>query len=287
MRYRTRWSTKSRGVWRGLVVPVLLVGLFVCASASAQESVGTPRRPPDTRAQKDYTPFPNPHAGYVTDIAGLLSAKEEEHIEQWLWQVESRTRVEIIVVTIDSIKDYRDTPNRTIEEFATGLFDAYGIGNLPENNGVLLLVARRDRKARIELGAGYGRRRDGDATRIMNNAIVPRFREGAYVEGITEGVKAIMLEFANVRVGTNWKLIILLIAIPVVGLIAYSLFKSGKRGWGWICVGIVIILVLALIRMIVGIVRHMPRGSSSSWSSGGLGGFGGGFSGGGGATGSW
>jgi uncharacterized protein len=109
--------------------------------------------PPDKHLEKDYSPFPNPGSGYVTDIANVLTLEEEERIERWLWSTESKTGVEIIVVIIDSIRHYPGTPNSSIEPFAMGLFDAYGIGNMPENNGVLLLVAVRDRKARIELGA--------------------------------------------------------------------------------------------------------------------------------------
>ena len=96
-----------------------------------------------------------------------------------------------------------------------------------------------------------------------------------------------MLEFAHVRVGLNWPLIIVGAAVPAVGAITFSLFRSGKRGWGWVCVGLLIVLVLALLWIVRQTLRHAPQGSSDSWSSGGLGGFGGGFSGGGGASGSW
>ncbi|MEX2386919.1 MAG: TPM domain-containing protein [Phycisphaeraceae bacterium] len=254
----------------------MLLGLALMGPALAQP------------AADRYAPYPEPDAGYVTDLAGLLSADEEERIEQWLWQAESRTGVEIAVVTIDSILDYPGTDNQRIEAFARGLFDAYGIGNLPENDGVLLLVARGDREARIELGAGYGRRRDRDARAIMDGTIVPAFANGDYPAGITDGVKAILLEFAGVRVGWNWPLIVTGLAIPLVGAVAVSLFRSGKRGWGWVAVGLLIVLLLALVRMVVTVVRHMPEGNSGSWSSGGFGGgFGGGSSGGGGATGSW
>ncbi len=268
--------------------------LLVCATtASAQEErsdteSGPPPGQQVGRNTSHFAPYPAPDNGYVTDLAGLLSQPQEEEIERWLWQTESRTGVEFAVVTIDSIRDYPATEKTTIESFATGLFDTYGIGNLPENNGVLLLVARRDRKARIELGAGYGRTRDGDAVRIMDNDIIPYFKQDAYAEGIRSGVKAVMLEFGGVRVGTNWPLIILLVAIPIVGAIAYSLFRSGKRGWGWVAVGLLIMLIMALLAVVATISRHMPQDSSGGWSSGGFGGgFGGGSSGGGGATGSW
>lgn len=266
-----------------------LAAIFICllaAGALADEEANW-SEPEEMRAEKDYSPFPNPDAGYVTDLANVLTIEEEECIEQWLWQTEAASRVEIIVVTIDSITSYPGTPNKYIESFATGLFDAYGIGNMPENKGVLLLVAVRDRKARIELGAGYGRMRDGDARKIMDGKIVPAFRREDYAAGITDGVKAIMLEFAGMRVGPNWPLIIIIAAIPVVALIAYSLFKNGKRGWGWVCVGFLIILILAAFWILRQVLQNAPRGRSSGWSSGGIGGFGGGFSGGGGSTGSW
>lgn len=282
MRSRTRSSTYSVGP----AVLALVLGVLPGCGRGAAEGGGAPQ-PGRARAQKSYAPFPQPDAGYVTDIAGLLTPDEEERIERWLWQVESKTRVEIIVVLLQSIRDYPGTPNGSIEQFATALFNKYGIGNLPKNDGVLLLVARRDRKARIELGAHYGRDRDDDAKRIMDKVIAPCFKDDDYAQGITEGTRALCREFAGVRIGLPWMLIGILIAIPVVGLIAFSLFRNGKRGWGWVCVGLILVLVLAAIFILCQIVKHMPKSSSGSWSSGGLGGFGGGFSGGGGATGSW
>ena len=234
--------------------------------------------------QKDYAPFPQPDSGYVTDLANLLGKKKEERIEQWLWDIEKKTKVEIIVVTISSIEDYPETPNGTIEEFATALFNTYGIGNMPKNNGVLLLVAVKDRKARIELGSGYGRHRDADASRIMDKIIVPKFKNADYAAGITNGVKAITLEFAEARIGINWMLICSVLAVLVCGIIGISLILSGKKGWGWVFVGLAFILLLFVGWIVFGVLR---TGRSISGSSGGLGGFGGGSSGGGGATGSW
>lgn len=271
-----------------LIVLAGLLGALPVEIKADQEPASAAINQGLDQSQKSYAPYPSPDAGYVTDLADLLSDDEEERIEQWLWQVESRTGVEMAVLTIQSIEDYPQTQNRSIEDFARGLFDAYGIGNLPKNDGALLVVAVRDRKARIELGAGYGHRRDGDANAIMQNRIIPHFKNNDYAGGILAGVKGMMSEFAGVRVGINWPLILIPVAIVVLGMIAASLFRSGKRGWGWVCVGLIIVLILALIRVIVTVSRHMPESSSESWSSGGFGGgFGGGFSGGGGATGSW
>jgi len=237
--------------------------------------------------QEDYDPFPNPDAGYVSDHANLLGNEKQEKIERWLWQIESKTGVEIIVITIGSIEDYPGTPNQSIEHFATALFDTYGIGNMPRNDGVLLLVAAGDRTARIELGAGYGHSRDADAHRIMNQVIIPKFKNADYAAGVTAGVKTIALEFANAHIGINWPLVLLNAAVPILILIIISLFVSGKRGWGWICIGLLLVVLMLLFYVIRQVSRHMPSSGSSSWSSGGMGGFGGGFSGGGGATGSW
>ena len=260
---------------------IISVFCLLLISAGDCQAQGQETTIPQKRAEKDYSPFPQPDAGYITDKANILGKKAENRIERWLWNIEKKTKVEIIVVTIGSIKDFPGTPNNNIEEFATGLFNKYGIGNPPANNGVLLLVSVGDRKARIELGAGYGHARDADARRIMDEIIVPKFRNADYAGGITEGVKAIAKEFANVRIGLNWTLIILLISIPVLAIVAFSLFKSGKRGWGWVVVGIIFVIILFIIYIIFQAARVMPK------TAGGAGGFGGGFSGGGGATGSW
>lgn len=74
-------------------------------------------------------------------------------------------------------------------------------------------------------------------------------------------------------------------------LVATSLFRNGKRGWGWVVAGSIVVLVLAFVWLLRRTLRALPQGdlTSGGWSSfgAGWGGFGGGFSGGGGATGSW
>jgi len=202
-----------------------------------------------------------------------------------LWQVEIKTKVEIIVVTINALADYPDVKATSIEAFARELFNAYGIGNKPANNGVLLLVAFKDRKARIELGAGYGHQRDADAEHIMNTVIVPCFRNEAYSEGITRGVEALISEFSGMYLINKMYIFASVIGIIALLVTAISLFRNGKRGWGWIVVGLLIVAVLVLFRIMLITLKN--RVASGGWSPGGHGGFGGGFSGGGGATGSW
>jgi uncharacterized protein len=283
-----KWYLKSN---QPLGACLLLLGAFA-ALACAQ---GTPQAP---RAE-DYAPYPVPEPGYVTDLALLLSPEQKQELNTLLQQVESRTGVEIAVVTIFSIGEYPKTFKHTIESFAKGLFDKWGIGNLPANNGVLLLVAVKDRKARVELGAAYGRTRDKDASRIMDTVIVPRFKKADYAGGITLGVRAIVREFSGMSLGLSWReipphLLALVVALPILVVVAVSLFRNGKRGWGWVVVGLIIVIAVVLLRSVIGaIARRSSRDDDGgSWGSGGGGsdgggGFGGGSSGGGGATGSW
>jgi uncharacterized protein len=245
---------------------------------------------------KSYSPFPSPDIGYVTDLAGILTQDQKQQLNGWLLQTEKRNDVKIFVVTIHSMKDYPGTPNRDIEAFAPALFDAYGIGHDPKNNGVLLLVAVQDRQAKIVLGAGYSRARDKDSDRIMEQTIVPCFRQGHYNQGVVRGVRALARKFGGVTFMPGWlpwTLIGLILAlIPV----AVSLFRNGKRGWGWVVVGLIVVLVLILIWLARRVLETSAsrggyasggRGDAGGNQPGGLGGFGGGFSGGGGATGSW
>ena len=284
MAHNSMWK-----VMRASVVVIVALGLVTASRADDVDTNGAAvERGISFTNPGAYGGYPTPDSGYVSDLADLLTLDEEERIEVWLWQVESRTGVEVAVVTIHSISDYPGTANGSIESFAAGLFDAYGIGNLPANKGVLLLVASADRKARIELGAGYGRERDGDARAIMDDKIVPAFKKGDFAGGITGGVRSIMWRFAQCWVGLEWVMYLGGAIAIVLAMSAISMFRKGKRGWGWVCLGLVVVVLLTLLAILRGAVRHLPSSSSDSWGSGGFGGgFGGGFSGGGGATGSW
>jgi len=261
-----------------LMLPCLALG------ADPVESATSDSRPAKRRAGKSCAPYPQPDIGYVTDKAGLLTSRQKEKLDAYCYTTEKRTNVEVVVVTINSIKDYPGTDNRSIEDFARGLFDKYGIGNMPRDDGVLLLVARRDRKVRIELGKFYGHGRDDDTRRIVDDDILPCFRDDDYAAGITEGTRAIIREFAGLRIGFPWTALLLGLAAVGLILVCVSLFRNGKRGWGWVVAGIVIILIVLAFKTVGHVVEALPSGSSSGGFGGG---FGGGSSGGGGATGSW
>lgn len=103
--------------------------------------------------------------------------------------------IEFTVLTINRMSDYGHTG--AIEPFATGLFNAWGIGNAEKNDGVLFLVSRGDRRLRIELGSAYGSSLDGAMQRIIDNTITPEFRNNAYYAGIDAGINQIIYEVAG------------------------------------------------------------------------------------------
>ena len=125
--------------------------------------------------------------GFVFDNVDLLSAEDEMSLEATLTSFEKDTRHEIVVVTVASLD------GQTIEEYASELFSEFGIGQKNADNGVLLLVAPLERKVRIEVGYGLeGVLTDAQSHSIIQNAILPFFRQNNYEKGIRLGVDGIM-----------------------------------------------------------------------------------------------
>lgn len=143
--------------------------------------------------------FPEYTEPFVNDFAYLLSEEDEEILRGKLQELRRETDVQFTVVIIDSMSDYgHDGP---IEPFATGLFNDWGIGHPTRNDGVMLLVARLDRQLRIEVGAGYGDTKNNAMAAIIDDKIIPNFRDGDYFRGIERGVDAVVHEVSGVWPG--------------------------------------------------------------------------------------
>jgi uncharacterized protein len=99
--------------------------------------------------------------------------------------------VQAVVVTIRSLHGY-GTDDQTIESFATNLFNIWGIGDRVRNDGVLILVAVKDRKARIELGSGYGGSYNEQMQSVINQQMLPHFRKENYSLGVMEGTDSVV-----------------------------------------------------------------------------------------------
>ncbi len=161
----------------------ILLTIFLCLWTSA------------TLAQT----YPSYTSTKVNDFAELLSPEIEAALSQELATLRRDTGVEMTVVTLRSQAEY--APDETLERFATGLFNHWGIGNKQRNDGVLVLVIHEDRAMRIELGAGYGRDWDRFAQRIVDQHFLPNFREEKYERGITHGTVAIIRDIINPFLG--------------------------------------------------------------------------------------
>lgn len=133
--------------------------------------------------------IPNPRAaygGWVVDIAGVLNDLQKARLNTLITQLEQETGAEIAVVVI------RKTQGATPKEYATELFNRWGVGKRGADNGVLMLVALQDRRVEVETGYGMeGILPDGLVGAILDEAVIPHFRRGNYAEGIISGVERI------------------------------------------------------------------------------------------------
>lgn len=139
--------------------------------------------------------YPDYNEIYVNDFAGLLSEQEADGIRSKLKELRAQHGIEFTVVTIHQMWDYGHTGE--IEPFATGLFNAWGVGDAERNDGIMMLVARDDRKMRIEVGSGYGDSKNAPMQRIIDEEILPEFRQDRYAEGIRRGTDAVIRDLTG------------------------------------------------------------------------------------------
>ena len=130
--------------------------------------------------------YPSHDDVYVNDFAHILTPTESSRIRTALAGLYDQTGIEAVVVTLPTMLAYGH--HGEIEPFATGLFNAWGVGNAGSNNGVMLLVAQNDRQMRIEVGSGYGASMDAQMQSIIDRRILPEFRNGRFGPGISAGV---------------------------------------------------------------------------------------------------
>jgi uncharacterized membrane protein YgcG len=175
----------------------------------------------------------------VNDFANVISGETEGYLRGFLGELSANSGIQMTVVTIGSIGDY-GTGDTTIESFATNLFNTWGIGDAQRDDGILLLVAVRDRKVRIEVGSGYGDSLNSDMQTVIDEYMLPAFRQEDYERGIYDGTRAIIQEVTGtapanpqprssppINIGASfWNILPWLI----VGLIVFSIIRSILRG---------------------------------------------------------
>ena len=128
-----------------------------------------------------------PLKGRVNDLAKMIHPSMSNQLESALSKLEQTDSTQIVVLTIPSLE------GQVLEEFSLAVVEGWQIGQKDVDNGVLLLVAKKERKIRIEVGYGLeGKLTDLVAGRIIRNIMVPQFKMGRFDQGIVEGVSAIV-----------------------------------------------------------------------------------------------
>ncbi len=147
-----------------------LLALLVCWAFTALADVAVP-----------------PLSGRVVDQTGTLSASDIASLTQKLKDLETRKGSQVAVLIVPT------TQPETIEQFAIRAAEAWKIGRRKIDDGALLVVAKDDRKLRIEVGYGLeGSLTNVTSSRIINEIIVPKFRIGDFAGGIAAGVDRII-----------------------------------------------------------------------------------------------
>lgn len=228
----------------------------------------------------------------VYDYAQVLNANEKAQLEEKLVRYSDSTSTQIIVITIESLK------GEDVSQLATNWAQTWGIGQAKEDNGVIILLAKAEKK--IAINPGYGledRLTAGTGGEIIRNIIIPEFKAGSYYNGLDKGTTAIIDVFKGKYKGTrkhnkgeDFPLLPFIVIIVIV-LILFSRNKRGgsnSGGSGGFGGGPSLLDILVLSSL-----GRSGGGSFGSSSGGGFGGggFGGGFGGGGfsggGSSGSW
>lgn len=262
-------------------------------------------------------PIP-PLAARVTDLTGTLAAAQKAALEQQLAAFEASRGAQVVVLILPT------TQPESIEQFGIRLLDAWKIGRRGVDDGVLLIIAKADRRLRIEVGYGLeGALNDATAKRIIAETIAPRLAAGDFAGGVQGGVDAILkvvggealpapavgrtAAAAGGGLGEMPEFVFFAILIGVVvggsilrhllgNLLGSAVTGAVAGGIGWLLVGGLLgVIGGALLGMFLAmfgldiVLSGMLGGGRGGGFGGGGGGFGGGggTGGGGGASGSW
>jgi uncharacterized protein len=233
---------------------------------------------------------PSP-AKLVNDYANILTADQKAALEDKLYKFDDTTSSQIVVVIVNSLE------GKDVADVAIELGRSWGVGDKKNNNGVVLLISKADRK--LNISPGYGLEKslpDLVCQQIIQTIIVPNFKGNDYYGGIDRGtdaiIEAIKGEFKapdgynkKRRKGSPFSTIIFIIVVIVVII---SMFSGGGRGGGGnlLSSGGAMPFILGSLLGSGGRGGFGGGGGGSS-GGGGFGGFGGGSFGGGGSSGDW
>lgn len=257
--------------------------MLICFCAAAQDDKVIPNRPSPPKLVNDFTKPP------------LLTQEQKDALERKLVAYDDSTSNQVTIVVVESLEGY------SVEDYAIALGRKWGVGNKDFNNGVVILIStgggQGNRKVTIQVGYGLeGVISDLTTKSIIDNAVIPNFKEGNYYRGLDKAIDDIIRAAAGRYTAPK----------------GYG--KGKGKGVGFGAILFVLIMIFLFARRGGGkgggmVSRRGYRdigagwilgsllggsGSGGGWSggggggsSGGFGGFGGGSFGGGGSSGSW
>ena len=243
--------------------------------------------------------------GRVVDLADSLSAVQQQELDQRLSAFEQRKGSQIALLIV------RSTQPETIEQYAIRVAEQWKLGRKKVDDGAILLIAKDDRTLRIEVGYGLeGALNDATCKRIIDELIVPRFRDNDFFTGVNVGLDAMMrvvdgealpapAQSDDLQIGNAGLLPVIFVAAVIIGAVMRKLLGRGKAALiTGALVGLAVWLftssiLLALFSGLIGVVITLAGahiGGGGGWGGGGWGGGGGrggggGFRGGGGGFG--
>lgn len=210
----------------------------------------------------------------VVDRANVFAERDKTALNRLLNDVLIKTDATIVVVTL------RTLMGGQIDDFASRLYEAWGIGEKGSDRGVLILAAIEDRKIRIEVGYGLeATLTDAAAGRIIDTAVIPMFRNGNFAAGLIQGAALTArhigydIETTSGAAGAHETELSPFAAIMSLLVMVLFVIFAVRHPF--------------LAMMLLGSMRGGGRFSGGGFGGGGFGGFGGGMSGGGGASRGW
>lgn len=214
---------------------------------------------------------PDKPVSRVNDYAGMFSSQTVLDLSQYLGDYESRSGNQVVIVTFSTLA------GDNLEEFSIRLAEKWKIGQKGKDNGVIVLLVKNDRLVRIEVGYGLEAiLTDALCAQIIQQGIVPYFKQGNYDAGIKEAVSAIVNTLSEERSGRaatrKTTKIIQLVLIFIIIIVILTVSNLGGGSWFYF-----------------GGSGYRGGGGFGGGSFGGGGGFsgGGGSFGGGGSSGGW
>jgi uncharacterized membrane protein YgcG len=146
----------------------------------------------DDAAEAENLLLPQP-SGFVNDFAKVLDEQSKTRLDQLVRKLKERSRIEFAVVTVET------TGKQDIFDYSLALARSWGVGSKPRGDGLLLLVAVKDRKWRVQVSRSLEADLPNDAVGELGSLMNEPFRRGDYGEGLTKCVEAIIARLSERR----------------------------------------------------------------------------------------